>query len=362
MYPAATNADEEAGMGAQEPLTGVGATALGVARVRARESGRPDRLFHDPYAAAFLDGPDAARPGSGRPGPAPTDPDTSGPAPTDSRTPGPGTGSRTPSPAPTDSRTPGSAPTDSRTPGPGTGSRTPGPAPTDSRTPGSVPTGSGTPGRARSALAFHAVIRTRFYDDYLLAACDTGCRQVVLLAAGLDTRAYRLTWPDGVRLFELDLPEVLSFKDTVLTGRGAAPRCERVALPADLRTDWAGRLTGTAFDPAVPTAWLAEGLLVYLTAEETAGLLTSVGELSAPGSRLSFERGDAARHATGTRAPDAARYTSLWKGGLGEDAAGWLTRHGWRPGAHELADLAVSYGRPAPAGSRSGFVTATYGG
>jgi methyltransferase (TIGR00027 family) len=294
MYPAAIDADEEAGMGAPEPLTGVGATALGVARARARESGRPDRLFDDPYAAAFLDGPDAAWPGTGTPGPAPT--------------------------------------------------------------------GSDTPGRARSALALHAVIRTRFYDDYLLAACDTGCRQVVLLAAGLDTRAYRLTWPDGVRLFELDLPEVLSFKDTVLTGRGAVPRCERVALPVDLRTDWAGRLTGAAFDPAVPTAWLAEGLLVYLTAEETAGLLTSVGELSAPGSRLSFERGDAARHATETRAPDAARYTSLWKGGLGEDAAGWLTRHGWRPGTHELADLAASYGRPAPAGSRSGFVTATYGG
>jgi methyltransferase (TIGR00027 family) len=257
------------------PLTGVGRTALGVARARARESRRPDRLFDDPYAAAFVD---------------------------------------------------------------------------------AVGEPAGTSGSGRARLAFHAVIRTRFYDDYLLTA---GCRQVVLLAAGLDTRAFRLRWPGGTRLFELDLPEVLAFKEKVLAEHGAVPRCERVVIGADLRTDWAGRLTGGAFDPAEPTAWLAEGLIVYLTAEEATTLLGAVGRLSAPGSRLAFERGDAPRARMG---PGAEPYTSLWKDGLGPDAADLLARDGWRPESHDLADVAASYGRPVSSESRSGFLTATYGG
>jgi methyltransferase (TIGR00027 family) len=263
-------------------LSGVGGTSLGVARARAWESRRPDRLFDDPYAAAFA----AAG----------------------------GTGDRTPP----------------------------------------------EPGPHRARLAFHVIIRTRFYDDYLLAAAAAGHRQVVLLAAGLDTRAYRLPWPDGTRLYELDLPEVLTFKERVLTGRGAVARCERTTLPADLREGWPVRLTETGFDPAAPTAWLVEGLLVYLTTEEAALLLTRVGELSAPGSRLSFERNNAASViAVGDRT-GIEEYASLWKGGLGQDTAGWLTDHGWRTEVHALSDVAASYGRPVTGGSLSGFLTATY--
>ncbi|GLY86457.1 SAM-dependent methyltransferase [Actinoallomurus iriomotensis] len=268
------------------PLSGVGATSLGVARARAWESRRPDRLFDDPYAAAFAAA--AARKVSS-------------------------TGTRAPV----------------------------------------------SPERAR--LAFHVIIRTRFYDDFLLSACTAGCRQVVLLAAGLDTRAYRLPWPPGVRLYELDLPEVLAFKDNVLTGEGARPRCTRTALEADLRDDWPQRLTGAGFDPSAPTTWLVEGLLVYLTAEEAATVLTRVGELSAPGSRISLERHNAASIIAERDREGIAEYASLWKGGLGQDTADWLDRHGWRTELHALADVAASYDRPIPDASLSGFLTATRG-
>ncbi|GAB2802825.1 SAM-dependent methyltransferase [Actinoallomurus bryophytorum] len=262
-------------------LSGVGGTSLGVARARAWESGRPDRLFDDPYAAAFA----AAAPVTRR---------------------------------------------------------------------------AVSPGSARARLAFHVIIRTRFYDDYLLAACAAGCRQVVLLAAGLDTRAYRLPWPEGVRLYELDLPEVLTFKESVLAGQEAVPRCSLTALPVDLRSEWPATLTDAGFDPGAPTAWLIEGLLVYLTASEASLLLTRVGSLSAPGSRVSFERNNAASTIASGDRTGITEYATLWKGGLGEDTADWLDRNGWRTEVHELADVAASYGRPVPDASLSGFLTATY--
>ncbi len=101
----------------------------------------------------------------------------------------------------------------------------------------------------------HAVIRTRFFDDYLTAATAAGCRQVVLLAAGLDTRAFRLAWPKDTRVFEVDLPGVLAFKDTVLAARNAVPSCERTTVPADLRGDWTAALAEAGFDRTGPAAW-----------------------------------------------------------------------------------------------------------
>src|SRR5947208_1787873 len=102
-------------------------------------------------------------------------------------------------------------------------------------------------------------IRTRFFDDAVLAACAAGVRQVVLLGAGLDARAFRLAWPPGVRLFELDLPELFAFKEPVVAR--ATPKCTRIVVPVDMRADWTGPLTAAGFDGAAPTAWLAEGLL-----------------------------------------------------------------------------------------------------
>jgi methyltransferase (TIGR00027 family) len=273
-------------------LRGVAKTALGMARVRARESQRKDHLFDDPYAQAFVDA---------APGAYPEDPQT-----------------------------------------------------------GEQLAALGPLALLGAAFYSHAVIRTRFYDDYLTTAAAAGCRQVALLAAGLDTRAYRLAWPAGTRLFELDLPDVLTFKESVLTTCGAAPRCERITVPADLRADWPARLTAAGFDPTQPAAWLAEGLLIYLTPSEAEGMLTAVTGLSAPGTRLAFEHNPAGRDtltAQAAQIPGMRTYTSLWKGGLA-DAPSWLTRHGWRPEFHGLAALSSSYGRPVPSSADSGFLTA----
>jgi methyltransferase (TIGR00027 family) len=183
---------------------------------------------------------------------------------------------------------------------------------------------------------------------------------VVLLAAGLDTRAFRLAWPAGTHVFELDLPGVLAFKEAVLDARRAVPRCERVTVPADLREDWAAGLTAAGFAPAEPATWLAEGLAIYLTAGEAERLFGMVGDLSVPGGQLAFEHDPAGLDtmtATARQIPAMRRYTSLWKGGLG-DPPRWLAGHGWRPEFHGLAALGRSYRRPVPDSARSGFLTA----
>ena len=276
---------------------GVGRTALGVARIRARESDRADRLFHDPYAEAFA----AAAPGAVAERPAP-------------------------------------------------------------------------PGESSSLGAIfqaRVAIRTRFLDDYLLAATAAGCRQVVLLAAGMDTRAYRLGWPAGTRLFEIDQPDVLAFKNAVLNSRGAVPRCDRAALAADLREDWTDTLLGSGLRPIERTAWLAEGLLIYLTAEEADRLLTATTGLSAPGSRIAFEYADSRSDNTGAsdggpvgRArtmPGMSRITALWKGGLGAGTPDWLAGHGWQVQTHPIGPVAAAYNRQIPGRASGGFVTATRG-
>jgi methyltransferase (TIGR00027 family) len=221
---------------------------------------------------------------------------------------------------------------------------------------------AGADGVAGLGAAFwsHAVIRTRFYDDHLLDAAAQGIRQVVLLAAGLDTRAYRVAWPAGVHLFEVDLFDVLDFKQRVLDRQAAAPRCRRRAVAADLREDWATPLIEAGLRPHHPTAWLLEGILIYLTADQAAHLLTTVGDLSTAGSRIAFEFDslgiDTMREQARTT-PAMAQYTSMWKGGL-PDTANWLAEHGWRPETHSRAEAAVRYGRAASDSSVGGFVTA----
>ena len=135
-------------------------------------------------------------------------------------------------------------------------------------------------------------VRTRFFDDFCTDATDAGVRQIVILASGLDTRAYRLSWPAGTVVFELDQPEVIEFKTTTLTDLGAAPAAEHKTIGIDLREDWPTALTDNGFDPTAPTAWIAEGLLIYLPPEGQDRLLDNVIALSAPGSRMATEHMD----------------------------------------------------------------------
>ncbi len=210
-----------------------------------------------------------------------------------------------------------------------------------------------------AALSSHAVTRTRFFDDYLLAATAGGIGQVVLLGAGLDTRAFRLPWPDGVRLFELDLPDVLAFKERVLAERSAVAGCERTAISVDPRTNWAVPLRRAGLASAEATAWLAEGLLIYLSESEAVTLLDRVGALSAAGSRVAFEvGGGASMRAQAGQLPAMQQYVGLWKGGL-PDAPGWLAEHGWRPELHDRAAAAADHGRGQTDPSPGGFVVAT---
>jgi methyltransferase (TIGR00027 family) len=132
-------------------------------------------------------------------------------------------------------------------------------------------------------------VRTRWFDKLFTEATADGVRQAVILAAGLDARAYRLDWPDGTTVYELDQPEVIDFKTNTLAGLDAKPKANRVTIAIDLRNDWPKALLDNGFDPAQPTAWIAEGLLIYLPPEAQDLLFDRINELSAPGSRVATE-------------------------------------------------------------------------
>jgi methyltransferase (TIGR00027 family) len=132
-------------------------------------------------------------------------------------------------------------------------------------------------------------IRTEYFDNFFLAATSAGVRQAVILAAGLDSRAYRLAWPAGTTVFEVDQPQVIEFKTATLTGLGASPTADRRAVAVDLRDDWPLSLRRAGFDPAQRTAWIAEGLLGYLPARAQDRLLDQITDLSAPGSQFATE-------------------------------------------------------------------------
>jgi methyltransferase (TIGR00027 family) len=139
-----------------------------------------------------------------------------------------------------------------------------------------------TPQRLSEGMA----VRTRFFDAFFLEAAEAGVRQAVILASGLDTRAYRLPWPAGTVLYEIDQPQVIEFKTRTLADLGAAPTTDRRAVAIDLRDDWVAALRDSGFDPAQPTAWIAEGLLGYLPPDAQDRLFDNITALSAPGSRI----------------------------------------------------------------------------
>lgn len=150
------------------------------------------------------------------------------------------------------------------------------------------PFGDVTPERVQTMIAGMAM-RTKFFDEYFLTAVGTGIRQAVILAAGLDSRAYRLTWPTGSVIYEIDQPQVIEFKAGVLADLGAEPIAELRSVSIDLREDWPTALRAAGFDASAPTAWLAEGLLIYLPPEAQDKLFDTITALSAPGSAIATE-------------------------------------------------------------------------
>lgn len=161
------------------------------------------------------------------------------------------------------------------------------------------------------------VIRTRYFDDWLRSVVIEGSlRQVVLLGAGLDTRAWRLPWPAGTRLFEVDRLPTLAAKTGELSLAGAAAGCDRRPVDGDLAADWGARLVAAGFDPALPTAWLAEGILFYLPDEVVTEVLETVTALAGPGSRLGFD--------IPNRAVLASPYTRAWIEMQAAAGAPWL--------------------------------------
>ncbi|MFI1016095.1 SAM-dependent methyltransferase [Streptomyces sp. NPDC020965] len=212
----------------------------------------------------------------------------------------------------------------------------------------------GTGEQFMAAMGDYFALRTRYFDDYFGRACAAGCRQVVLLAAGLDTRALRLEWPTGTHLFELDRPDVLAFKEHVL--RGEVPRCRREVIAADLCEDWPVLLAAHGFRADEPTAWLVEGVLVYLTADEADTLMGRISARSAPGSRLAVEHVTRAMVAS-DRAKEAAAaspegvvnlLSSLWKNEMTRPPGDWLAAHGWSATEEPLTELAGRHDRRVP--------------
>ena len=182
-----------------------------------------------------------------------------------------------------------------------------------------------------------------------------GVRQIVILAAGLDSRAYRLAWPDGTVVFELDQPQVLEFKREVLTGSGDAPTAERREVAVDLRDDWPAACGESGFDPSRPSAWLAEGLLVYLpaAAQERLFQASTRWRHRAATSRSTTASRSATKPSTGTRSRTAVagRLTILHadlQRAASLPAIDWFTDHGWKGTEVDLPEYCTQVGRPVP--------------
>jgi methyltransferase (TIGR00027 family) len=209
----------------------------------------------------------------------------------------------------------------------------------------------------------YQAVRTNFFDTYFANAVADGIRQVVILASGLDSRAYRLDWPSGTTVYEIDQPQVLAYKSTTLAESGATPSADRREVAIDLRQDWPAALRAAGFDPSARTAWLAEGLLMYLPAEAQDRLFTQVGELSTTGSRIAAET--AASRADDRREEMRERFKKvvdelgleqtidigelIYRDDHRAVVADWLNQHRWRAEAQNSGDEMRRMGRWADA-------------
>ena len=214
------------------------------------------------------------------------------------------------------------------------------------------------------AMVGYMASRTKFFDTFFLEATQSGIRQAVILAAGLDSRSWRLPWPDGVTVYELDQPKVLDFKASTLTEHGAQPACNRVAVPVDLRQDWPKALQQAGFDASVPSVWSAEGLMPYLPAAAQELLFDRIQGLTVTGSRVAVEALGPTFLDPETRAKRRARtervravlakvdpqreiprMDELWYFEEREAVGDWFGRHGWNVTVTPSFELMASYDR-----------------
>jgi methyltransferase (TIGR00027 family) len=214
----------------------------------------------------------------------------------------------------------------------------------------------------------YQAVRTHFFDHYFGEAVGDGIRQVVILAAGLDSRAYRLDWPAGTEVYEIDQPKVLEYKTGILESQGAVPAAVRRPVPVDLRDDWPAALVAAGFDSTRPTAWLAEGLLPYLPSDAQDRLFEKFTALSAPGSQVAIE-------AFGKNSSSNTQRWRRMRERLGldvnvealtfhepdrSDAAQWLTDHGWQVRVVNNREEMARLGRAVPEDLTDDAVRSTF--
>lgn len=210
-------------------------------------------------------------------------------------------------------------------------------------------------------MPYAMAARTQFFDAFFAEAATAGIRQAVILASGLDSRAYRLEWPSGTTVYEIDQPQVIAFKSTTLSRLGAAPTTELKSVAIDLRDDWVSALTDAGFDPTQPSAWIAEGLFGYLPPEAQDRLLDAVSEISAPGSMIGVEavphNPDVDYDEVQARMKEATEkwsafgfdldFAELTFTGERNDVAEYLDDRGWRTDAIAMNALLADKGYPA---------------
>jgi methyltransferase (TIGR00027 family) len=208
-------------------------------------------------------------------------------------------------------------------------------------------------------------VRTRWFDRLFTDAAASGVRQAVILAAGLDARAYRLDWPDGTTVYELDQPEVIEFKTQTLAGLAAKPKAVRRTIAIDLRNDWPKALLDNGFDPNQPTAWIAEGLLIYLPPEAQDLLFDRINDLSAAGSRVatehipdttmfSDERSEQITERLKKYGHDIEMKDLIYQGERSH-VIDYLTAHGWDVTAKSMREAYAANGFEFPENETIGF-------
>jgi methyltransferase (TIGR00027 family) len=192
------------------------------------------------------------------------------------------------------------------------------------------------------------LLRTRYFDDFLQRiAAENDLRQIVLMAAGMDTRAYRLSWPENTRLYELDQPAVLQTKGEILRAVDAVPSCERVSIEVDLSGPWEEKLIQVGFVPEELSGWLLEGFLFYLPTSALSPIFDTINHLTSIGSWMGFDIVNSitlthplTRHWVEMQAKSGAP----WLGTM-DDPIGYLAGLGWSASLTQAGQEDAHHGR-----------------